>query len=369
MKKILLISNYVHHYRIKNYNYFFKLFNKKGYDFSVASNAFDKVDFEVSFTQHYLPKNLIAAIKLLKRLKPDYVIVFLHLKDIINFPVSIYCKLKRIPHIFWNKGVNVKTPNSMLKNRFYYFLHNIADRIILYTPNEIKDIKSKNYKKISIGYNTLSFDGIDKNKVNGLDYVKQKYGIKHDHIVLFAATINPDKKLDELLKNPCPIKDIGVVIAGKGIQDYQLKFINSLDNYYYIGLIPFDDYEMNSLFKACRYFTTPGDLGLSVNQAFYWGKPVVALDGPHSVEAYYLRPNKNSFLAKSMTEFWTFIDNLQKDKNLYQAFSNHAYETYTNECHIRHMFNGFYEAIKNCNKNHILKSKGHKLRIEKDNPK
>ncbi|MEA5404561.1 glycosyltransferase [Arcicella sp. DC2W] len=346
MEKILLISNYAHHYRLKNYNYFSEQFKKCGYEFVLLTEGMDKVDFSINYPIIVEKQNITKYIQVIEETKPSAVIIFLHLKDIVNYPVSIYCKLKSIPSIFWNKGINIKTPNNFIKNQFYYFLHNIADAIVLYTPNEIKDIRPRNHSKVFFGYNTLSFEGLDKDKVPDLAYVKNKYGIKEDNIVLFAATIKEDKKLDALLKEPCLDKSIAVVIAGKGINEEQLTLINSYSNYYYIGTIPYDDYEMNALFKACKFFTTPGDLGLALNQALFWGKPVVALDVPHSVEIYYLVNDYNGYLAKNMKDFWSFIQDLNQDSDRYMQFSANCFESFDNKAHISNMYNGFESAVK-----------------------
>lgn len=345
MNKILLISNFAHHYRLKNYNYFSEQFKKNGDEFILLTEGMNKVDFDINYPVLVEKQNIKKYIEIIDREKPSAVIIFLHLKDIVNYPISIYCKLKGIPTVFWNKGINIKTPNNFIKNKFYYFLHNIADAIVLYTPNELKDIRPRNRGKVFFGYNTLSFEGLDLNKVQGLDYVKNKYGINEDNIVLFAATIKEDKLLDVLLNQPCSNKSIAVVIAGKGISEKQLKIIDSLDNYYYIGTIPYDDYEMNALFKAAKFFTTPGDLGLALNQALFWGKPTVALDVPHSVEAFYLVHNSNGYLAKNMTDFWNFVNDMNNDAIKYSIFSKNCFETFESKAHISNMYKGFELAV------------------------
>jgi hypothetical protein len=345
MKKVILVSNYAHHYRLKIYNYFYKEFQRKGFEFMLLTEGADQVDFDIDYKVIVEKQNIRKYKQVIDEEKPDAVIIFLHLKDIVNYPISLYCKLRGIPAIFWNKGINIKTPNNFLKNQFYYFLHTISDAIVLYTPREINHIQPKNHGKVSIGYNTLSFEGLNRDKVQGLEYVKQKYGIKQDQILLFSATIKSDKKLDELLVTPCKDQNMAVVIAGKGISEAQLKRISSLDNYYYIGKVPYDDYEMNALFRAAKYFTTPGDLGLALNQALYWGKPTVALDVPHSVEAYYLVPGYNGYLAKDMNDFWLFIDRLNKDDQEYIRYSNNCLETYQSKANISKMFEGFAIAV------------------------
>lgn len=346
MKKILLVSNFVYHYRIKNYNYFFTEFKKYGYEFMVLTNGMDDVSFPILFSIEVVKMNTLNYLKKINKINPDILILFLHLKDKIIFPLAIYSKLKKIASIYWHKGTNIKTPKNQIKKTLYNILHNLADSIILYTPNELKYIKQKNQKKTFYGYNTLNFTDIEISKVKGLDYVRDKYSIKEKNIVLFAATIAEDKGLDYLLDFPLLNEsDIAVVIAGKGITYSQLGKINLFKNYYYIGCIPYDDYEMNALFNAAGIYTTPGDLGLAVNQSLFWGTPVVALDIHHSVEVYYLKHERNGYLASDMIDFWKFIIDLFGDKELYLKYSENCKKIYNEEAHISKMFDGFKSAI------------------------
>ncbi|WP_209329548.1 glycosyltransferase [Lunatimonas salinarum] len=345
MKKIVLVSSYTFHYRLKVYNYFSKRFRELGYEFVLLTEGKDNIDGELHFRTIVEKPGIMRYIRCIENEKPDAIITFLTLKDLVNFPVSLYCKAKNIPLVAWTKSIDIKTPNHKLKNFLYHRLHDLADAMVLYTPNEIKFVKKKNHHKVFFGYNTLSFDDFEKEKVPGIDYVKKKYGIRENTIVLFAATIKPDKNLDALLDFPSMNKNIAVVVAGRGITDEQKNKIATLDNYYYIGQVPYDDYEMNALFKSASYFTTPGDLGLALNQALFWAKPVVALDGPHSVEVYYLNSGYNGYLAKDMSDFWAFIDSMENDQDAYHKLTENCQETFNSKADISNMFKGFIDAI------------------------
>lgn len=345
MKKVILISSYTFHYRLKVYNYFSKRFQELGYEFVLLTDGRDEIESSLNFRTIVERQNFINYKKHIDREKPDAVITFLSLKDIVKFPISIYCKLKKIPLVGWTKGLDIKTPNHLLKNFLYYKFHNLSDALVLYTPNEKKYIQEKNHHKVFFGYNTLSFKEFEKENVPGLEYVKDKYAIKQDYIVLFAATIKPDKNLDALLDTPCENQNIAVVVAGRGINQQQIEKINALENYYYIGQVPYNDYEMNALFKAASFFTTPGDLGLAVNQALFWSKPIVALDGPHSVEVYYLQSGVNGYLAKDMSDFWDFINSMLSDSNAYNNLTENCRITFETKADISNMFQGFMDAI------------------------
>ena len=114
MKKILLISNYVFHYRISNYNYFYDEFYKLGYEFVVLACDAQNVNFSIKFPLLVEKFNIIKYKKLIDRINPAVIINFLHLKNLIFFPVVYYCKLKKIPVIYWNFGINTNTPNAII---------------------------------------------------------------------------------------------------------------------------------------------------------------------------------------------------------------------------------------------------------------
>ena len=116
MEKILLISNDVLHYREKIYNYFFDKFRERGYDFQVLSNRFQNVNYDLKFVHYEIPFSAKQYIAKIKEIKPQYVILFLHLKDKVMLPIIGYCKVNRIPVIYWNHGINIKTPNDKVKN-------------------------------------------------------------------------------------------------------------------------------------------------------------------------------------------------------------------------------------------------------------
>ena len=44
-------------------------------------------------------------------------------------------------------------------------------------------------------------------------------------------------------------------------------------------------------------FAIPGHVGLGLNQAFYFGLPVVTEEGKHPPEIAYLKPGRNGFMV------------------------------------------------------------------------
>lgn len=346
MKRILLISNYVFHYRIKIYNYFYDEFKKVGYEFHVLSNEYQNVNYDIKFKKHQLNFSISGYIKKINEIKPDIVINFLHLKDKLIIPLTYHCKLKRIPMIYWNHGIDLNTPNAKIKNSIYRYIHKISDAIILYTPNELKYISNKNKSKTFIAYNTLCLLNEEKKDVLNKEEVKNKYNIKEQNILMYISRIKSYKKLDVLLDNFSGLNNIGVVIVGSGINEAQLQKVNNSNNIYYLG--EKYDKEVDEIYNMGDIFSTPGHIGLALNQSLFWGKPVVLLEGRHAPEIYYMKNGINGYLAKDELEFKTLILELFKDDDKLNRLSNNAKEIFKKEASIEKMFSGFIEAIKYC---------------------
>lgn len=347
MKKILLISNYVYHYRISNYNYFHDEFKKLGYEFHVLTNKAQEVSFEINFPLHTLDSNPLSYITFIKNLKPVVVITFLHLRDSIIYFVNTYCKLAKIPLIYWNFGINLKTPNAFLKNLIYYHIHNISDAILLYSPNEKKYIKEKHHHKVFVANNTLNFIDIHRNRYTNKQHLFEKYGVKEEHIILFSGKITPNKKIEALLECFRNNAMIAIVIVGGGLSKEHQKVVDETNNYYYLGPV-YDKNEMANIFSNCDLFCIPGNLGLALNEAFFWGKPVVTTyfrKSNNTPEIWYFRENVNGFIAKDKKAFEDGVLDILNNREKYDRYSKAALKTADGIAHISQMFKGFKDAI------------------------
>lgn len=343
MKKVLLISNKVMHYRSHIYNAFFYMFAKQGYEFHVLSNDYQQVDFPIRYYKHELPFSSWRYMKAINDIKPDVCINFLHLKDKMIIPLTFYCLMRGVPMIYWNHGINIKTPDAKLKNSIFHFIHTISSAIILYSENQLKYLSKQNQKKTFIAHNTLDFSDVNKDVLRSPEEVKAAYGIKEKRVVLYISRILPYKGLDILLKLFKDTPDIGLVIVGGGISEEQRKIVNAHSNYYYLGEKYGND--VDEIYQMGDVFSTPGHIGLALNQAMYWGKPVVVLNRIHAPEICYLHQGKNGFIVNSEEELRNTILKLCKDDVLLNKLSKEARATYENEMKIENMFEGFRKAV------------------------
>lgn len=346
MDKILLISNDVLHYREKIYNYFHKKFRENNLDFQVLSNSFQNVRYELEFEHYTLPFSVRGYIKKIKEINPRYVILFLHLKDKVMVPIIAYCRVHHIPVIYWNHGINIRTPNDKMKNTIFHFIHSSCDALITYTPDMRKYFTEKSQKKLFVAYNTLNFTDIDKNAVPDKAEIKKKYGIKENKVILYISRMMPYKRVDLLMESFADLDDIAVVMVGPGFSQKQQTMVDKHSNLYYLG----EKYgsDVNEIYKMGDVFSTPGHIGLAMNEALFWGLPVVLLQGRHAPEIYYMKDGETGYLAKDEEDFKKYMIELLHDDDRLKEMSNACLEVYDKEVSIDRMYKGFQDAILFC---------------------
>ncbi|MFI3213724.1 MAG: glycosyltransferase family 4 protein [Eubacteriales bacterium] len=353
MKKILLVSNHVFHYRQKLYNYFQKKFNEDGYELYVLSNSFQEVDFSTEYKKYETKMSITNYVKLLDEIKPDVVILFLHLKDYVMLPLIYSCKIKKIPVIYWNHGINIKTPESKIKNALFYFIHSCCDALITYTPEMKKYFSEKSQRKLFVAYNTIDLSDIDKNEICNPSECKSKYGIKEKNVILYVSRLKTYKRPELLIELFGGMEDIAVVLVGPDETDEFLMKVSAFDNVYYLG----EKYgiEVDEIYKMADIFSTPGHIGLALNQAMFWGVPVVLLEGIHAPEIYYLKDNITGKIAVNEEVLKEYVLALLNDKEQLESMSAAALDVYEKEISIDRMYEGFKEAIKYCEGNYTNK--------------
>ena len=347
MKKILLISNKVYHYRVSIYNYFNTVFNKHGYELIVLTNHIQKDNpHNIQFKLIVKPFHFFDYRKIILDIKPDVVIYFLHLKDLILWPLILWLKFKRIKIIYWGHGIYLEDTRNSLKRSLFHFLHSMSDALILYSENEKKYVSNQYWHKTFIANNTLNFDDIPTINDSKND-IKGKYKIPFKRIVLFVARITPEKRIDDLLDAAQLFNEgTGVVVVGGGLNLQQEQKIQKSHNIFYLGEL-YDKLKINQVFKMADVFCIPGAIGLGINQAFYWGLPVVTEDLHHAPEKIYLKNNINGFIFKqgNIQMLAEKINYILISPSLYDAFSARAKEEIMRNGNIDTMCNGFISAI------------------------
>lgn len=349
MKRVLLISNKVFHYRVSIYNYFAGRFREEGWELSVRANELQKNNpFPLDFDFEEMPFRFSDYRREIQRIQPDVVIVFLHLKNLIIWPLLHWLKMRGIPVVYWNKGVNLEVRNPGLRNQPFYYIHSLCDAIILYSKHEVTDIKPKNREKIFVANNTVNFTAFP-NITATCEEIKEEFDIPYEKVVLFVGRMRDVKKVEHLIQtfNEIDDPDCGCVIVGDQM-DYDLKSLIKGENIRYLGEI-FDpeNIEISKLFKMADLFVIPGDVGLGMNQAFYWGLPVVTEDGLQPPEIHYLKEGRNGFIVpeNDIEDLKRKTLRLLRDDAMRSEFSRHAQQDIHREASIEGMFQAFLDCV------------------------
>jgi len=348
-KKVLLISNKVFHYRVANYNYFTLRLHAHGWEFSVRASEIETNNpLRIEFDFSVIPFGFRRYVREIERVKPDVVILFIHLKDFMVWPLVHWMKLRRIPFVYWNKGINLEVASPWFRNRFFYYIHSLSSAIILYSEHEIRNIQPKDRAKVFVANNTLNFDSFPEIH-ESKEKLKQEFGIPYEKVVLFVGRMRPIKKVEHLVRvfNTLREPGVGCVIAGDPM-GYDLRGMIESSNITFLGEIhdP-ENLKISRLFKLADVFCIPGDVGLGLNQAFYWGLPVVTEQGFQPPEIHYLVNGRNGFIVpeNDLDELKRKILLLLQDDALRAQFSCNARENILREASIEAMFNGFRDCL------------------------
>ena len=350
MKKVLLISSKIMHYRVSNYNYFARRFSEIGWQFIIRSNGVDNDNpHPLQFDFKKIPFKFWLYKKEISKINPDIVILYIELKSFIVWPLVHWLKLKRIPVIYWNKGINLEVHNPYLRNQFFYYMHNICDGIILFSKDGMKQIKEKNHHKTSIANNTINFEDypeVTKSKAE----IKNKYGIPFEKVVLFVARMRDVKRVDHLIKifHKIDNDNYGLVIVGDEMDNNINNIINKKNTKYLGKIYDPEEKKISELFKMADIFCIPGEVGLACNQAFYWELPVITEAVPFQPpEICYLKNGVNGYIVpvNDLNELKNKILFLLENDKIRMEFSKNARKEILKNGSVANMFMGFKDCI------------------------
>ncbi len=340
------------HYRVSIYNYFNKKFKEEGWRFIVRSNELQKQNpFSLNFDFKEIEFKFNKYRKEIKSINPDFVILFLHLKEIIYWELAHWLKFKKKPVIYWNKAINYDDPDNKMRYRLFNYMHNISDGIILYAGEEIKHIKDKNKHKVYIANNTINFEDFPEIS-ESKEQIKEELGIHFKKIVLFVGRMGSGggrKKVHHLINIFKEIDDheIGLVLVGSGMDQNLLDGINK-SNTIYLGEIHDPHHiQISKIFKMADIFSIPGHIGLGLNQALFWGLPAVTEAGDQPPEIQYLINGRNGFIVprNDQAELKKKILYLLQNDGIRKEFSQNAKNDIIKHATVENMFNGFKNCI------------------------
>jgi glycosyltransferase involved in cell wall biosynthesis len=352
-KRLLLVSNDVLHYRVSLYNYFWKRFRQEGWDFAVLTNRLQNRDAGAPlFSCQEIPFDFGDYRQAILRHKPDAVILFLHLKDRIFLPLAHWLKWKRIPMAFWTKTRNLDAASSRVRGMIFDYMMWLHDGLILYSADLLKNVPRRSRSKAFPANNTINFDDFPP-VAESKEEIKRKLNIPFDKVVLFAGRMNVDggrKRVDHLIEIFRDIqgRNAGLVIVGSGMQESWKARINPQTTVHLGEVHDPQNLQISRIFKMADVFAMPGHVGLGLNQAFYFGLPVVTEEGNHPPEIAYLKPGRNGFMvpANDLRALRARIFELLDNDALRAKFSRDARNDILAEASTENMFKGFLDCAR-----------------------
>lgn len=352
-RRVLLISNRVMHYRVSVYNYFWRRFRECGWDYSVLTDEVQRTNQNHRrFELIERPFDSRAYRNEVRRINPDAVILFLHLKDRVLWPLIHWLKLSRIPVAVWTKARNLDDLDNRLRNALFDYLHMLSDGLILYTSSGLRFIPQRWRGKAFVANNTINFEDFPAVK-EPKDEIKRDLGIPFEKVVLFAGRIGEErnrKKVDHLIDMFRDLQKpgIGLVIVGSGLGEELRARMNPANTRYLGEVHDPDNYQISRIFKMADVCSIPGHVGLGLNQAFYWGLPMVTERGNQPPEIEYLRDGENGFIVpeddrSALRDRLLLL--LENDSEL-QRMSANARAGIMEQASIEGMFQGFLSCVR-----------------------
>jgi len=352
MKTVLLISNRVMHYRVSIYNYFAKRFRDHGFEFVVRCTELQKENpHPLMFDLKEIRADFARYREEIKRINPACVIVFLHLRDLMVWPLVYWLKLQGIPVIFWSKALNYDKPHSLASYSLYKYVHGLVDGLIIYSRHELQHISRRHWDKVFVANNTVNYEDYPKIDESKED-IKREFRIPFQKVVLSVGRMGINggrKKLDHLvaLFNSGMPEGVGLVVVGSGVDKEHVEKMNQSNTMYLGQLHDSRNIKISKVFKMSDVFSIPGHVGLGLNQALYWGLPVVTEDGPQPTEIAHLINGRNGFIVPNndLQELKSKIVYLLENDEVRERFSKRAKEEILQNASIENMFDGFKRCV------------------------
>jgi glycosyltransferase involved in cell wall biosynthesis len=350
--RLLLVSNRVMHYRVSVYNYFWSEFKRNGWEFSVLADCMQESNRNpLKFRLMQLPFRFGDYRKEICRIRPHAVILFLHLKDFIIWPLLHWLKLRRIPVAFWTKTRNLDDPDNKMRNALFNYVHHMSDALILYTEDLLRFVPEGDRHKVFVANNTINFHDFPEIAETKAE-IKRQLGIPFKKVVLFVGRIEEGKnrkKVDHLIDifRDLTRNDVGLVIAGSGLSE-ELKSRMNPKNTVYLGEVhdP-ENLRISRVFKMADICSIPGHVGLGLNQAFFFGLPMVTEEGKQPPEICYLKSGRNGYMVAEddIEALQERILYLADNDEVRAQFSANAQSDILEHASVEGMFQGFLKCV------------------------
>jgi len=351
MKKILIIYNYILHYRQP-------LFNElcKYYEVTVLHSGEITVGENDKYKEILRPVKSMgpfflqdAVIKEAKNTEYDVIIALFDVRW-INTVLSIYAHNKNVKFIWWGAWIT----DSPVANFTREYLTKKADANIFYTHEARRDFIERGVDPSNLYVANNTFDVGERMK---------SYEYSSKNRIIFVGSLDERKQNDITIKafkniiDKIP-KNIKFTIIGDGKQRKNLEnLVNELDmksRISFEGKIT-DPEKLKEYYEEAIVSVSFGQAGLSVLQALGFGVPFLTKENAISGgEKSNIKHDLNSiFCEDSQGSLENHLVKLCNDIDFARELGKNAYEYYSEYCTIENMAQGFIDAIENTRLAHI----------------
>ncbi|MHB1105220.1 MAG: glycosyltransferase family 4 protein [Lutibacter sp.] len=342
-KDILILYNFILHYRIPFFNVLSQYYNvtvlHSGKECVGSDDKFTEIIVPVKkMGPFYFQKGVLAEVN-----KEKYDII-IALFDIawVNTIISIYVHNKKAKFILWGAWIT----KSNIANRIRIFFTKKAHSNVFYTNEARLAFIKKDISKEKLYVANNTFDV-------GLRIRSYENPVKNS--ILFVGSLDKRKQNDVLLKSFSEILDeipsnIMLTIIGDGVErDYLMEISHELKiegRVNFTGKIN-DTNTLMNYYKNAIVSVSFGQAGLSVLQSLGYGVPFLtkrnAISGGEKTN---IRNNYNGIFcdddSNSLAENLKFLCN---DIKYARTLGENAFNYYSDFCTINNMVQGFKDAI------------------------
>lgn len=294
MKKILWIEKFVPHYRVDLYNDLFEHYRDNGDQFILCSmkdppktgrsgiqgkinlnHIFYDNEYKIKL-KNWISYWQIGLISIIKNINPDIVVFQGHVTNLTSWIAPKITKKTK----FYSFQCGYEYRKSLLKDKFQYIYLRRFDKHLAYHTGAFKYLLSYHIQKekIIILHNTINEKKLKKiSRKTAREYLYKKYGVQaNSKILLFVGVLLKEKNVELLIDIMSYLdNEYHLIIVGDGPHSGALKLlaksINS--NILFTGSILINKHYY---FAGSDVFVLPGTGGLALNEALYYGLPILS---------------------------------------------------------------------------------------------
>lgn len=291
--------------------------------------------------------DFISAFKL-KKIILKHNIDIIHVHNFKSAFTAVYVKLllKKSIKLILTRHLVKKAKTSFLYSWLYKHIDNIAFVSKLALDEFLSSNPIIDKTKCSVIYNSIQ-PLISKDKVINL---RQNLNIEdHTTLLLFTGRLDKEKGIDILIEAMAELKDrdIALVVAGSGKEDYELKLKDKVkkfgleDRIYFIGFIS----NISNIIDQADFGVCPSigreSFGLSIIEFMQEGKAVITTN--NGAQPEYIKDKETGVLVNpnNHKELVQAIDLLITNNDLRKRIGNNAKEYFQKEL----SYQKFYEKI------------------------